>query len=99
MGLADRLKDVTKKAEEKAAEHAEEIRNAAQKAGAAADEHTRGKYSEKIQKAGAKVDSMLDGLDRSGEEAAGEQAAGEQATGEQATGSESAQAEEKRPKT
>ncbi len=62
MGLADRFKDVTRKAEEKAAEHGEQIRQAAQKAGEAADQHTGGKYSEKIDKAGAKVDSLIDGL-------------------------------------
>ncbi len=63
MGLTDRLKDVTKKAEEKAAAHSEQIRQAAQKAGETADRHTGGKYSDRIQQAGAKVDALVDGLE------------------------------------
>lgn|GEM_PF-4640375 len=62
MGLADRIKEATKKAEERAGEHREQIRQAAQKAGAAADQHTGGRYTETIQKASAKVDSFVDGL-------------------------------------
>lgn len=80
MGLADRLKDVTRKAEEKAAEHGDQIRQAAHKAGDAADQHTGGKYSEKIQRAGAKVDSMVDNLKTPEADGAGADAAeGEEA--------------------
>jgi DNA-binding protein H-NS len=60
MGLTDRLKDVAKKAEDAAAERKDQIRGAVHKAGAAADQRTGGKYSEQIQKAGAKADSVVD---------------------------------------
>jgi DNA-binding protein H-NS len=62
MGLADRLKDLTKKAEETAVEHEEEIKQALQKAEATADQRTGGKYHDQIQKAGAKADTFIDGL-------------------------------------
>jgi hypothetical protein len=60
MGLTDRLKDVAKKAEDAAAERKDQIREAVHKAGTVADEKTGGKYSEQIQKAGAKADSVVD---------------------------------------
>ncbi|HEX7609071.1 MAG TPA: antitoxin [Solirubrobacteraceae bacterium] len=60
MGLTDRLKDVAKKAEDAAAERKVQIRDAVHKAGTVADERTGGKYSEQIQKAGAKADSVVD---------------------------------------
>lgn len=72
MGLADRFKDLTKKAEETAAEHKEQIRGAVQKAGAVADQRTGGRYSERIQKAGAKVDTLVDRLDEPAKPDAGE---------------------------
>jgi hypothetical protein len=62
MGLGDRLRGITKKAEETAAEHKDEIRQAFQKAEAAADQRTGGKYHEQIQTAGAKADAFLEGL-------------------------------------
>jgi hypothetical protein len=62
MGLGDRLKDITKKAEETAAEHKDQIHDAVQKAEAAADERTGGKYHEQIQKAGDKADTFVEGL-------------------------------------
>jgi hypothetical protein len=60
MGIADRLKDVAKKAEDAAAERKGQIREAVHKAGTVADQRTGGKYSEQIQKAGAKADSVVD---------------------------------------
>jgi hypothetical protein len=60
MGIADRLKDVAKKAEDAAAERKGQIREAVHKAGTVADQRTGGKYSERIQKAGAKADSVVD---------------------------------------
>jgi DNA-binding protein H-NS len=62
MGLADRLKGLTKKAEDTAVEHKDQIHQAVAKAGTAADQRTGGKYHEQIQKAGAKADSLVDGL-------------------------------------
>ena len=65
MGLGDRLKDLTKKAEETAAGHKDQIREVVQKAGVAADERTGGQFHEQIQKAGAKARSFVDGLNES----------------------------------
>jgi ElaB/YqjD/DUF883 family membrane-anchored ribosome-binding protein len=62
MGLADRLKDLRKNSEDAAVEHKEQIHQAVQKAEAAADERTGGKYHEQIQKAGAKADAFVDSL-------------------------------------
>jgi ElaB/YqjD/DUF883 family membrane-anchored ribosome-binding protein len=62
MGLADRLKDLTKKAEDTAAEHKDEIHQAVQKAEAAADQRTGGKYHDKIVAAGEKADAYVDTL-------------------------------------
>jgi ElaB/YqjD/DUF883 family membrane-anchored ribosome-binding protein len=70
MGLADRLKDLPKKTEDAAVEHKEQIHQAVQKAEAAADERTGGKYHEQIQKAGAKADAFVDGLKESEDQAA-----------------------------
>jgi DNA-binding protein H-NS len=62
MGLADRLKDLRKKSEDAAVEHKEQIHQAVEKAEAAADERTGGKYHDQIQKAGAKADAFVDSL-------------------------------------
>jgi hypothetical protein len=62
MGLTDKLKDAAKKAEDAAAEHKDQIRDAVHKAEAAADQRTGGRYSEQIQKAGAKADEVVDRL-------------------------------------
>jgi hypothetical protein len=62
MGLADKLKGLTKKAEDSAVEHKDQIHEAVQKAEVTADERTSGKYHEQIQNAGAKVDGFVDGL-------------------------------------
>ena len=62
MGLADKLRNLTKKAEDAAAEHQDQIHQAVEKAEAAADQQTGGKYHDQIQKAGAKADVFVDGL-------------------------------------
>jgi ElaB/YqjD/DUF883 family membrane-anchored ribosome-binding protein len=67
MGLTDGLKNLTKKAEDAAVEHKEQIQAAVQKAEAAADERTEGKYHEQIQKAGAKIDTFVTGLEKTDE--------------------------------
>jgi DNA-binding protein H-NS len=64
MGLADRLKGLTKKAEDAAVEHQDEIQRAVQKAEVAADQRTGGKYHEQIQKAGVKADTFVEGLEK-----------------------------------
>jgi DNA-binding protein H-NS len=73
MGLADRLKGLTKKAEDTAVEHKDQIHQAVHKAEATADQRTGGKYHEQIQKAGAKADSLVDGLKETEKKAASEE--------------------------
>jgi DNA-binding protein H-NS len=76
MGLADRLKGLTKKAEDAAVEHKDQIHQAVEKAEAAADQRTGGKYHEQIQKAGAKAESLVDGLGEPEKKTASEGTAG-----------------------
>jgi hypothetical protein len=72
MGLTDKLKDLRSKAEGAVVERSDQIHSAVEKAAAAADERTGGKYSERIQQAGAKADSLLDSLKDDDGQAAGE---------------------------
>jgi ElaB/YqjD/DUF883 family membrane-anchored ribosome-binding protein len=62
MGIVDRLRNLTSKAEDTAVEHKDQIHEAVQKAEAAADQRTEGKYHEQIQKAGGKADAFVDNL-------------------------------------
>ncbi len=62
MGLSDRLKGLTKKAQAAAAEHEQQLHEAVQKAEVAADQRTGGQYHDQIQKAGAKADAYLDSI-------------------------------------
>jgi DNA-binding protein H-NS len=80
MGFADRLKGLTKKAQDTTVEHKDQIRQAVQKAEATADQRTGGKYHEQIQKAGAKADSLVDGLGETEKGTAPEETAGGEST-------------------
>ena len=80
MGLADRLKDLTKKAEDTAVEHKDQIHQAVQKAEVTADQRTGGKYHEQIHKAGAKAESLVDELDGTEKKAASEESTGGEST-------------------
>jgi hypothetical protein len=62
MGISDRLKQLTKTAENTAAEHKDQIKEAVEKAHVAADQRTGGKYSEQIASAAAKAQAYVDGL-------------------------------------
>jgi FKBP-type peptidyl-prolyl cis-trans isomerase len=62
MGLADRLKDLRKTAQQTAVEHEDEIKQALQKAETTVDERTGGKYHDQMQKATAKADAVIEGL-------------------------------------
>jgi hypothetical protein len=62
MGIADKLKELKTKAVDATAEHSDKIHEAVEKVAATADERTGGKYSERIQKAGAKAGSLVDGF-------------------------------------
>lgn len=70
MGLTDRFKDLRSKAEGAVVERSDQIHSAVEKAAAVADQRTGGKYSDRIQKAGAKADGLLDSL-KDGEPQAG----------------------------
>lgn len=63
MGLADKLKDLTTKAEDTAAKHKEEVHRAVLKAEDAADRQTGGQYHDQIVAAGRKADAFVDSLD------------------------------------
>jgi DNA-binding protein H-NS len=62
VGLTDRLNELKTKAQETVAEHSDQLHDAVGKAAAAADQRTGGKYSERIQKAGAKADELVHAL-------------------------------------
>lgn len=62
MGMADRLKGLTKRAKDTAAEHKDQVHQAVEKAETLADRRTGGKYHDQIQKAGAKVETYVENL-------------------------------------
>lgn len=62
MGFTDRLKNLTKKAEDTAAEHKDQLHQAVQKAETAVDQRTGGKYHDKVVAAGEKADAYVDTL-------------------------------------
>jgi MT0933-like antitoxin protein len=88
MGISDRLKDLKTKATDAAAEHSDKLHEAVDKVATVADQRTGGKYSERIQKVGAKADGLVGSLASSDATAQGEgeQAPQEQAPQEQAPG-------------
>ena len=63
MDISDRLKDLSEKAKDTAAEHKDQIRAAVEKAQRSADERTGGQYHDQIAKAGESVKSYLDKLE------------------------------------
>ena len=66
MEIPDKLKGLTRKAEDAAVEHKAQIQQALGKAAAAADKRTAGKYHERIQTAEEKAESMIDKLGQDG---------------------------------
>jgi ABC-type transporter Mla subunit MlaD len=63
MGLADRLSQLTKRARDTAAEHKDQVEQTLQKAAAAADQRTGGKYHDQIAKAETKAKSYVENLE------------------------------------
>ncbi len=63
MGFADKLKDLTTKAEDAAATHKAEVHRAVLKAEEAADRQTGGQYHDQIVQAGQKADTFVQNLD------------------------------------
>jgi ElaB/YqjD/DUF883 family membrane-anchored ribosome-binding protein len=76
MGIADKLKGLTSKAEDAAGEHKDQIHEAVQKAEVAADQRTGGNYHDQIQQAAAKADTFVDGLREPEKPAAPEESTG-----------------------
>jgi hypothetical protein len=85
MGIADRLKDLKTKAVDATAEHSDKIHEAVEKVAATADERTGGKYSQRIQKAGAKAGSLVDGFTGSEQQGAGDGAQADASTPDAST--------------
>ena len=75
MGLKDKLTDLRQQAQQAVAEHKDEIQGAVETAGAAVDQKTHGKYTDKIFKAGQKANNAVEkfGGPGSSERDAGEQ--------------------------
>ncbi len=71
MPLTDRLSELTKKAQDAAVEHKDQIREAVQKAQVAADQRTGGMYRDQIRRAAEKADAFVDGLKPSSSSAPG----------------------------
>lgn len=91
MGIADRLKDLKTKAVDATVERSDKIHEAVEKVATTADERTGGKYHDKIQQAGAKAGSLVDGLAASGQtETAASAGAGASAPAEPAASVEPA---------
>jgi DNA-binding protein H-NS len=63
VGISDRLKQLTKKAENTAAEHKDQIKDAVEKAEVTADQRSGGKYHEQIAGAAAKAEAYVDKLE------------------------------------
>jgi hypothetical protein len=60
MGFGDKLKDLRKQAQDAVVEHSEQIHNALDVAGTAANAKTRGKHTQRIAKFGEKASEKLD---------------------------------------
>jgi DNA-binding protein H-NS len=65
MGLADRLSQLTKRAKETTVEHKDQVEQTLQKAAAAADQQTGGKYHDQIAKAETKAEGYVENLESS----------------------------------
>jgi hypothetical protein len=63
MGISDRLKQLTKRAENTAAEHKDQIKEAVDKAEVTADQRSGGKYHDQIAGAAAKAQSYVEKLE------------------------------------
>jgi hypothetical protein len=60
MGFADKFTQLTKRAKDTAVEHKDQVEQAVEKAAAAADRQTGGKYHDQLAKAEAKADAYLE---------------------------------------
>ncbi len=62
MGLGDKVKNLAKQAQDAVAEHKDQIHGAVDAVSVAADRRTKGKYTDKISKAGKKAGDAVDRL-------------------------------------
>ena len=62
MGMFDNAKDLLGKAEDLAAEHADQVKEGIDKAEDFADKQTGGKYTEQIDGAGSQAEKYVQGL-------------------------------------
>jgi hypothetical protein len=62
MGFGDKFKDLAKQAQDAVAEHKEQIHDAVDAVGVAADRRTHGKYTAKIAKMGEKAGDAVEKL-------------------------------------
>jgi translation elongation factor EF-Ts len=60
VGFGDKFKDLAKQAQDAVAEHKDQIHEAVEAVSVAADEKTKGKYSDKIAKFGQKAGDVVD---------------------------------------
>jgi hypothetical protein len=67
MGFGDKLKDLRKQAQDAVAEHSDQIHNALDAAGVAANAKTGGKHTQRITKFGEKASGALDKFAAEGE--------------------------------
>jgi MT0933-like antitoxin protein len=74
MGLRDKLTDLREQAQGAVAEHKDQIQNAMESAGAAVDQKTHGKYTDKITRYGQKAS---DAVEKFSDKAPGERDAAE----------------------
>lgn len=72
MGLGDKFKDLAKQAQEAVGEHRDEIHDAVDRVSVAADQQTKGKYTDKIAKVGQKAGEAVDKFAQSGEPPTGQ---------------------------
>ncbi|HTU84328.1 MAG TPA: antitoxin [Solirubrobacteraceae bacterium] len=66
MGLRDKLTNLREQAQETVAEHKDQIQGAMESAGAAVDQKTDGKYTDKIAKYGQKASDAVERFGDSG---------------------------------
>jgi ElaB/YqjD/DUF883 family membrane-anchored ribosome-binding protein len=62
MAIKDRIKELTKRAGNTAAEHKDQINEAVEKAEVAADQRTGGKYHDQLANAAAKAEAYVEKL-------------------------------------
>jgi hypothetical protein len=68
MGLGDKFKDIAKQAQDAVVDHRDQLHDAVDAVGVAADRKTRGKHTAKIAKFGQKAGDAIDKMGGEGEQ-------------------------------